>query len=98
MRKLLLTFIVLGCSVLNIQAKVLDVGAPVVATTSGSTKSNLKQLTMIFSATFTGTVNGVNQDARAASTLNFYAYQSGDMLAPVVYTVTAGSITLYQVQ
>lgn len=81
----------------NIQAKELTVDV-VNTTSSGSVLARAQQVTFVFSATFTGTINTVSMDWAAGGTLTVKADQAGDTLGAITYTVTAGTLHIIRVQ
>lgn len=66
-----------------------------VLSASGTRVAGIRKSTWIFSATFAGTVLGVSFPAN--STIDIDA-PNGETLAPIVYTVTAGSITILEIR
>lgn len=80
------------------QAKTLDFGVPTVATTGGATPANVRQLILIFSTDFAGSINGTSVTSLAGGSLNFATSQAGDVYGPITYTVTAGTMTIFAIQ
>lgn len=97
MKKITILLIFLLCSTWSIQAKPLDPDMTN-ATTSGSVRSNAKQVIFVFSADYTGTVAGASATWAAGGSINFTAAQPGDMLGPVAYTITSGMIHIIRLQ
>lgn len=95
--RLVVLFVVLLVSICQIEAKIVDVGVPTVASTSGTTGTNAIGVVMIFSSSFQGTINGVSVTSLAGGTLSFDA-ETGNTLASITYTVTAGTITIFKIQ
>jgi hypothetical protein len=94
MKKLLLIVATLfALSTWNIEAKSLGLDT-VLATTDGTVRAGAKELTMVFSSDFTGTVNGVSWTWAAGGTYSDHAQQTGDTLAALTYTVATGSIKI----
>lgn len=72
-------------------------GSGVVVTTSGSTRSNCKSVTFIFSSDFVGTINGIAFTG-ATDTAWTPPIQTGDRWVAQTYTVAAGSMRIMYTQ
>ena len=98
MKTFLVTLLTLAFCLSLAQAKTLDFGVPTIATTGGTTPGNVRQLILIFSANYSGTINGTTMTSLAGGSLNFATSQPGDVYGPITYTVTAGTMTIFAIQ
>jgi hypothetical protein len=94
--KCVLALAILFLAVTPVPAGTLGVDTTV-ATSNGTIRARAKQVILIFSSDFEGTVNGVDYSDLAGWSVNFGA-PSGDDLSAITYTVTAGSIKIIRVQ
>ena len=90
--------IFLTLSVGLVQAKTLSVDTVNAGVGSGTVNGNAKQTTFVFSSPFSGTINGVAYDWAAGGSLTVNAYQGGDLLDKITYTVTTGTLHIIRVQ
>lgn len=67
------------------------------ATTDGTIRQGAKQVILVFSADFGGTVNGVSYTWAAGGSVNFGPFNQ-DQTVAITYTISAGSIKIIRVQ
>jgi hypothetical protein len=99
MKYILTLAVAIGLLVSTAEAKTLDAAISQV-TTSGSVGSNARRIVFIFSSDFVGTVAGgpFTGATDASLELNAGTNDINDVLGPVAYTVSAGSMRIIRIQ
>lgn len=92
MKRFLLTLAALLCSGALLHASTLGITTKV-ATTSGTYTGRAKQIILVFSSDFQGTVNGVSYTWAAGGSINLGPFDYDDV-ETFAYTVTAGTLRI----
>lgn len=92
MKRILLSLLAALCVATTLHAG--EVGLKTtVATTDGSVQARARQVILVFSSDFAGTVNGVSYTFAAGGSFNFGPFDLND-LGTITYTISSGTLRI----